>query len=79
MHPTRPSSVRPSVEPRRCSERLVSQELPDHLVGTGIRVQMDFRSQMPELMRGDLYADVPQYRALDCYAQRGQSPRLALR
>jgi hypothetical protein len=67
MRPPCPSSVRPSVEPRCCSERFVTQELPDHLVGTRIRVQMDFRSQMPELMWRDLYADVPQYGALDCY------------
>jgi hypothetical protein len=72
MRPPRSPGIWPRIEPRGGLERFVAQELPHHLIGTRIRIQMDFRGQMPELVRRDLQPNTPQYRPLDRDTQCGQ-------
>ena len=55
-----PPRIRASVGVRGRPQRFVTEQLAHHFVGAGVRVQMDFGGEMPELMRGDLYANVSQ-------------------
>ena len=60
-----PSRVDPGVKPCRRLQIFVAEELPNQLVRPGIRVEVEFRHDVPELMAAQLNADMPEHALLD--------------
>ena len=59
------SRVNPGVKLRRRLQIFVAEELSNQFVRPGIRVEMDFGGDVPELVRSDPDAEVPEYAPLD--------------
>ena len=65
MRASGPSRVDPGVEPCRRPQLVVAEELPNQFVRPGIRVEDEFRRDVPELMAAQLNADMPEHALLD--------------
>src|SRR5262245_8586849 len=78
MCPPRTSGIWPRVKARCCAKICVSEKLADDFVMTGVGVEVDFSSEMPELVGGDPYPNTSQNRALDRDPQRYQFSRCAV-
>ena len=59
------SRVNPGVKLRRRLQIFVAEELPNQFMRAGIRVEVDFGGDMPELVRSDPDAEVPEDAPLD--------------
>jgi hypothetical protein len=65
MRPPRSARIGPGIKSRRRFQLLVSEELPNHLIGPLMRVQVNLRREMSELVRGHFHTNVFEHRALD--------------
>ena len=65
MRASGPSRVDSGVELCRRLQIFVAEELPNQFVRPGIRVEVDFGGDVPELVRSDPDAEVPEYAPLD--------------
>ena len=67
VRPSGPSRVDSRVELCGGLQILVAEELPNQFVRPRVRVEVDFRREMPELVRSELDTDMPEHAPLDRY------------
>jgi hypothetical protein len=67
MRPPGPPRVDPGVKFRGRLQIFVAQELPDNFVSSWVRVEMDFRGDVPKLVRSDLDTQLSERAPLDRY------------
>jgi hypothetical protein len=60
-----PSRVDPSVKSCRRLQIFVAEELPNQFVPPGIRVEVEFRPDVPKLVAGQFKADMSEHAFLD--------------
>ena len=65
MRPSGPSRVDPGVELCRRLQIFVAEELSNQLVRAGIRVEVEFRHDVPELMAAQPNTEMSEHAFLD--------------